>query len=92
MVSRSQGSDYHRVSSTEVTLLRLPDVSKRVGLRRAQIYRLIAQGTFPAPVRLSVRTSAWRSDAIAAWITSRDCVVTPSAARRKNASACSPTA
>ena len=52
-----------------LSLLRLPEVSRRIGLKRAQIYRLVASGQLPAPVRLaSTKSVAWRSDEIAAWI------------------------
>jgi prophage regulatory protein len=76
-----------------VSLLRIADVSARVGLRRSQIYRLIARGEFPTPVRLSVRTSAWRSDEIDTWIAERERVFTPSSFRATSlgGSAASPT-
>ncbi len=57
--------------SLDVRLLRLPDVLRRVGLSRSTVYALAADGRFPAPVRLSPRTSAWRSDDVQAWIDSR---------------------
>jgi prophage regulatory protein len=53
------------------TLLRLPDVIRATGLSRSAIYRLEARGEFPARVRVSTRATAWRSDAVIAWIDSR---------------------
>lgn len=50
------------------SLLRLPQVIDRVGLRRSSLYRRVAEGTFPAPVKLGVRAVAWDSRAIDAWI------------------------
>lgn len=41
------------------TFLRLRDVARRIGLSRATIYRLISDGKFPKPVKLSERTSVW---------------------------------
>jgi prophage regulatory protein len=52
-------------------LLRLPDVLKRVGLRRTAVYEAVAAGTFPAPIKLGRRCVAWPSDAIEAWVRAR---------------------
>ena len=51
-------------------LLRLPDVLKRVGLSRAQVYKLIAQDRFPKQVKIGQKVSAWNSLAIDDWIAS----------------------
>ena len=48
-------------------LLRLPDVKAHTGLSRSEIYRRIAQGVFPAPVKIGVRASAWNSAEIERW-------------------------
>jgi prophage regulatory protein len=52
-------------------LLRLPAVCERVGFGRSQLYTLIKQAKFPAPVRLGVRAVAWDSDLIERWIQQR---------------------
>jgi prophage regulatory protein len=52
-------------------LLRLPDVSARVGLRRTAIYDMIKRGTFPAGIRLGRRCVAWPSDAVDQWVRAR---------------------
>jgi len=57
--------------SAEVRLLRFPEVSRRVGLKRSAIYARIAKNEFPAPIALGPRTAAWPSDAIDAWIAAR---------------------
>jgi prophage regulatory protein len=41
-------------------LARLPVVLRVTGLGRSTIYRWIAAGSFPAPVRLGTRAVAWR--------------------------------
>ncbi|MBE2211190.1 MAG: AlpA family transcriptional regulator [Xanthomonadaceae bacterium] len=41
------------------SILRLPDVEKRTGLRRATIYRRAGEGTFPKPVRLGPNSTGW---------------------------------
>ena len=55
----------------EKFLLRLPDVIARVGLPRSSLYAQIANGTFPAPIRIGVRAVAWDSAAINDWIAQR---------------------
>jgi len=58
-------------SPAPVCLLRLPEVLSRVGLGRSAWYAMIAAGKAPAPIRLSVRCSAWPSTEIEAWIAAR---------------------
>jgi prophage regulatory protein len=38
---------------------RLPEVQRLVPLSRSRLYELIADGRFPAPIKLSDRASAW---------------------------------
>ncbi len=54
-----------------LTLERLPHVRSRTGLSRSEIYRRIALGDFPAPVKLGPRASAWHTAEIDAWIVQR---------------------
>ncbi|WP_235180652.1 helix-turn-helix transcriptional regulator [Ralstonia insidiosa] len=42
-----------------------------VGLKKTAIYALIRTGDFPAPVALTSRSVAWRSDDVDRWIESR---------------------
>ena len=51
-------------------LLRLPEVSRLTGLSRSSVYRLIAQGQFPKPRKLTAHASAWREDEIQKWMDS----------------------
>ena len=48
-------------------LLRRPEVQSRAGLSRSEIYRRVAAGTFPRPVKLGERASAWVESEIDAW-------------------------
>jgi prophage regulatory protein len=50
----------------DITFLRLPDVSRRVGLRKTKIYALIKAGDFPAP-RHEGKVSYWPDVEITAW-------------------------
>lgn len=52
-------------------LLRLPQVKARTGLSRSELYRRIAKGAFPAPVKIGVRASAWSSAEIDHWVAER---------------------
>jgi prophage regulatory protein len=52
-------------------LARLPVVLKVTGLGRSTIYRWIAEGSFPAPVRLGRRAVAWRWSDLDRWTQSR---------------------
>jgi prophage regulatory protein len=54
-----------------LTLLRLPAVKKYSGLSRSEIYRRGSAGTFPKPVKLGERASAWPAHEIMAWVASR---------------------
>ncbi len=53
------------------TLLRLPQVIERVGLRRSSIYACVSAGTFPPPIKISLRAVAWDSVLIERWIHER---------------------
>ncbi|TAN06623.1 MAG: AlpA family transcriptional regulator [Rhodanobacteraceae bacterium] len=54
-------------STTQFVLLRLPEVKAHTGLSRSELYRRIAQGTFPAPVKIGARASAWSSAEVERW-------------------------
>jgi prophage regulatory protein len=57
------------VPNDQVSLLRLPAVLGRTGLSRSQLYRLIARGAFPRPIRLAgTASAAWSSDAVSQWV------------------------
>lgn len=50
---------------------RLPAVIQATGLGRSTIYRLMASGTFPAPVHLGPRAVGWRWCDLDRWSESR---------------------
>jgi prophage regulatory protein len=52
-------------------LERLPSVKARTGLSRSEIYRRIAAGDFPHPVKLGERASAWSATEVDRWIAGR---------------------
>lgn len=51
-------------------ILRLPEVLQMTGLSRSQIYRMVADGRFPRPIRLSEQAVGWREEDIQAWMES----------------------
>jgi prophage regulatory protein len=56
---------------TAPKILRASDVCTYTGLSRTTMYRLIRQRQFPAPIRLTTRTSGWMSDEVNAWLGQR---------------------
>lgn len=48
-------------------LLKLCEVSRRVGLGKTRIYAMIAEGIFPAPYKI-VHASRWSEQEVVAWI------------------------
>jgi prophage regulatory protein len=52
-------------------LLRLSSVEDAVGYRRSTIYKLIAEGKFPASISLGARAVAWPQSSIESWIQQR---------------------
>jgi prophage regulatory protein len=49
------------------SLLNLAEVRQLVGLGKSQLYRLISDGDFPAPVKIR-RSSRWLSSEVQVWI------------------------
>ena len=48
--------------------LRLPDVLTKVGISRAQVYKLIKQGKFPWQHRICQKISVWLSCEVDLWM------------------------
>jgi predicted DNA-binding transcriptional regulator AlpA len=49
----------------------MPTVLTMTGLKHSQLYCLIAEGQFPAPVNIGARAVAWRIEDVQAWTGSR---------------------
>lgn len=47
-------------SRTVFAILRRKQVEQETGLSRSTIYHRIKEGTFPAPIKLSVKSVGWR--------------------------------
>ena len=52
-------------------IMRLPQVTKAIGLARSTIYKRVAAGTFPKPIRLGPRAVGWLVSEIEQWIADR---------------------
>lgn len=55
----------------KTALLRRKQVEAQTGLPRSTLYKLIASGDFPAPIRLTAKAVAWSSSDIDSWIADR---------------------
>jgi prophage regulatory protein len=51
--------------------LRLPAVLQATGLARSTVYRMVAEHTFPAPVKLAKRAVGWRQEDVREWTNGR---------------------
>ncbi|MDQ0390434.1 helix-turn-helix transcriptional regulator [Labrys monachus] len=49
-------------------IIRLKTVLARTGLSRSTLYRKIAEGTFPAQLRISTNGSGWHESDVDRWI------------------------
>lgn len=67
------GPARHSPTASEVVVmfLRVRAVIRVTGLSRSTLYRLIADGQFPRPVRLGPRAVAWRRSDVEAWSDAR---------------------
>ena len=52
----------------ETCLLRLPEVMRRTGYKKASIYNMVRNGEFPKSVKIGPRAVAWDSNEVEAWI------------------------
>ncbi|MCD9126677.1 helix-turn-helix transcriptional regulator [Luteimonas fraxinea] len=54
-----------------LALERATVVIARTGISRSELYRKIALGQFPAPIKLGQRSSAWIVEEVDSWIRKR---------------------
>ena len=53
-------------------ILRIAAVADRIGLARPTIYRMVKDGEFPRPIKITTRAVGWRESDLSAWIASRE--------------------
>lgn len=49
-------------------IIRLKSVMSRTGLTRSTLYRKIAEGTFPAQIKISVNGAGWHESEVNRWV------------------------
>ena len=59
------------MDSKYTAMLRLPEVSHRTGISKSQIHRMVEDGDFPEPVRLSKRAVAFVAAEVESWLQAR---------------------
>lgn len=59
------------VATAPIRLVRLPEVLKRTGLSRSEIYRRVSLEAFPRPLKLGIHASAFVESELEAWIAAR---------------------
>jgi len=52
-------------------ILKLPEVVIRTGRSKSAIYRDVAKGKFPNPIKLSERSSGWIESEVEQWLEDR---------------------
>lgn len=55
------------IDQTDVSFLRLREVTKRIPVSKSTIWLWVQEKKFPAPVKLSERVTAWPIASIEAW-------------------------
>jgi len=59
-----------RIDRRRDTILRLPEVMARTGIRRTTLYRRMAEGTFPKSIALGGNCTGWYQSDVEDWIVS----------------------
>ena len=54
----------------EQRILRRPQVEALIGLRKSTLYKLIKDGQFPAPIKITKRAVGWRAVDVDQWLQS----------------------
>lgn len=59
------------MSTFDLNLMSLKRVRDLTSLGKSTIYRLIAEGKFPRPLKITERRVAWRESDLTAWLEDR---------------------
>lgn len=52
-------------------LVRISAVESMTGLKRQTIFRMVAAGTFPQPLKLSPRATSWVETEVEEWVAAK---------------------
>lgn len=58
----------HKAILPETGFLRQPQVLSFIPISKSTLWRRVVEGTFPAPIKLSPRVTAWRVEDVRRWI------------------------
>ncbi|GGH18126.1 transcriptional regulator, AlpA family [Cribrihabitans marinus] len=56
---------------SNLKILRRRDIELIIGLSRSTIYKMIADGDFPQPIKIGARAVGWRESDVSEWLDSR---------------------
>ncbi len=56
----------------KVGYIRVATLAKFLGISKTTIWRKSKDGTFPKPVRLTEKTTAWKAELVHEWLASRE--------------------
>ena len=70
-MNRNESPLHPQATESIQRFLRLPAVLQATGLGRSTVYRMVAEHTFPAPVKLAKRSVGWRHDDVRQWTIGR---------------------
>lgn len=57
---------------TPDSLIRERELLTHIPVSHAQLWRLVARGDFPAPIKLSERVTVWRWGSVLDWLAQRE--------------------
>ncbi|TAL52089.1 MAG: AlpA family phage regulatory protein [Methylovulum sp.] len=52
--------------------LRVSALATRLGMSKSTIWRLVREGKFPKPTKLSEKITVWSSDSVLAWLETKE--------------------
>jgi len=54
--------------------LRVSTLAPRLGISKNTIWRLVREGRFPKPIKITEKISVWKADDVLAWLASKEVV------------------
>jgi prophage regulatory protein len=52
--------------------LRVSALAPRLGISKNTIWRLVREGKFPKPIKLSEKVTVWKADDVLTWLASKE--------------------
>ena len=60
------------MSDTVDSMVSMGELINRLGLSRSTIYKMVEDGTFPAPIKIGARRIAWKVASVDDWLEERE--------------------